>query len=323
MKQFIHASAVKCCAMTLLVFCTYFTTYSQYSERTTYWEGGLTIGPSNFLGDLGGNYGKGKPFLKDNNIQMTKLTYGVHASYHPSEVFAIRIALNFGTLEGDDAIIKGKGGYEEARRARNSDFKSKFQELFVVAEFYPGVLFEYEPEDVYHKMRPYLLAGVGGFHFNPMGTDPLTGEWVALKPLRTEGQGMAEFPDRKEYKLYQVNVPMGVGMKYYITERSNLSLEVIHRTTFTDYIDDVSTRYIDPNLFYQYRPQYFTTQTADLAARMANKSGTTGTRFEPGKKRGTAENNDAYYSIGFKFSTRIGADGSSRWNNSTRCPIRF
>jgi hypothetical protein len=96
-----------------------------------------------------------------------------------------------------------------------------------------------------------------------------------------------------------------------------------YRYTNTDYIDDVSTRYIDPNLFYQYRPQYFTTQTADLAARMANKSGTTGTRFAPGKKRGTAENNDAYYSIGFKFSTRIGSDGSSRWSNSTRCPIRF
>jgi hypothetical protein len=253
---------------------------------------------------------------------MTKLTYGVHASYHPSEYFAFRIALNFGILEGDDAIIKGKGGYEEARRARNSDFKSKFQELILLAEFYPGVFFEYEPQDVYHKMRPYLMAGIGGFHYNPMGTDPLTGEWVALKPLRTEGQGMAEFPDRKEYKLYQVNIPMGVGMKYYITERSNLSLEVIHRTTFTDYIDDVSTRYIDPNLFYQYRPQYFTTQTADLAARMANKS-LPSQRFEPGKKRGTAENNDAYYSIGFKFSTRIGADGNSRWNNSTRCPIRF
>lgn len=323
MKKSLLASAGKC-VLVLMFFCTYFTSFSQYSERVSFWEAGLTVGPSNFLGDLGGNYGIGRPFLKDNNIQMTKLTYGAHASFHPNEFFAFRFAVNLGSLEGDDAIIKGKGGYEEARRARNSNFKSKLKEAIVVAEFYPGVFFEYEPEDIYHKWRPYVLAGVGVFNFNPKGFDPVTGSWVELKPLRTEGQGFAEFPDRKEYKLTQLNLPMGAGIKYYITERSNISLEVIHRTTFTDGIDDVSTRYIDPNLFYQYIPQYYaTTQQADLAARMSNKSGTTGTRFLPGKKRGTPENNDAYYSVGFKFSTRIGAGGDSRWNNSTRCPIRF
>jgi len=323
MKKFLLASAGKCYVLTLVLFCTYLTSFSQYSERVSFWEAGVTVGPSNFLGDLGGNYGIGRPFLKDNNIQMTKLTFGGHASYHPSEFFAFRLAINIGSLEGDDAIIKGKGGFEEARRARNSNFKSKLREAIVVAEFYPCVFLEYEPEDIYHKWRPYVLAGVGVFHFNPMGSDPTTGEWVALKPLRTEGQGFAEYPDRKEYKLTQLNIPIGGGIKYYISERSNLSMEIIHRTTFTDYIDDVSTRYIDPNLFYQYRPQYYTTQTAALADRMANKSGTTGTRFAPGKKRGTPDNNDAYYSVGFKFSTRIGAGSDSRWNNSTRCPVRF
>ena len=34
---------------------------------------------------------------------------------------------------------------------------------------------------------------------------------------------------------------MGFGAKYYVSDRVNLSLEVLHRKTFTDYMDDVST----------------------------------------------------------------------------------
>ena len=57
---------------------------------------------------------------------------------------------------------------------------------------------------------------------------------------------MPEYPDRKPYKLTQVNIPLGVGLKYYASERINLSAEVLYRKTFTDYIDDVSHNYIDP-----------------------------------------------------------------------------
>lgn len=41
-------------------------------------EYGFTVGPSNFLGDLGGGKGKGGPFLKDNMIPLTRLMAGVH-----------------------------------------------------------------------------------------------------------------------------------------------------------------------------------------------------------------------------------------------------
>ena len=62
---------------------------------------------------------------------------------------------------------------------------------------------------------------------------------------------------------------MGVGVKYFLSETVNLGLEIIHRKTFTDYIDDVSTTYIDPAFFYAYLPL----PQAQLAERMANKSG--------------------------------------------------
>ncbi len=320
MKQKLHSFVWKCLLATLLILSAQLPSYSQYSESTSFFEAGITAGPSNFLGDLGGNYGKGTTFLKDNNIQMTKFMFGAYLSYHPSEWLGFRLAGNIGSIEGDDAIIKGKGGWEESRRRRNSNFKSKIQEVFLVAEIYPTVFFEYEPSDIFHKIRPYGVLGVGAFHFNPLGTDPANGNWVGLKALHTEGQGFPEYPDRKEYKLTQVNIPMGVGVKYFASETVSLSLEIIHRKTFTDYIDDVSTNYIDPTLFYNNLPL----AQAQVAERVANKSipgNTASGGFGPGQQRGTPTNNDSYFSVGFKLGFKL--TNEKRWRNSTRCPVRF
>lgn len=43
-------------------------------------EFGVTYGLSNFLGDLGGNPGKGGAFLKDNQISLTKSLTGIYAA---------------------------------------------------------------------------------------------------------------------------------------------------------------------------------------------------------------------------------------------------
>ncbi|MEP7256740.1 MAG: outer membrane beta-barrel protein [Flavitalea sp.] len=317
MKQDLHSSVWKCCAVTLLGLSFIFSSRGQAVETTSFFEAGITLGPSNFLGDLGGNAGKGTTFLKDNNIQMTKLTFGAFVSYHPNEWLGARLAINKGMLEGDDAIIKGKGGLEEARKIRNSNFRSKFTEVLVMAEIYPTVLLEYEPSDIFRKIRPYGVIGFGAFHFNPQGTDPSTGQWVNLQPLRTEGQGFPEFPERKEYKLTQMNIPMGIGIKYFLSEKVNISFEIVHRKTFTDYIDDVSTNYIDPSLFYAHMPA----QQAQVAERLANKTGTVSSRtFTTGDVRGNQNNNDSYYSAGFKLGFRLSRD---RYSNSTSCPIRF
>jgi hypothetical protein len=315
MKQNLPRSVWKlCCALSIFTFFSSIS-YAQVTESSSHFEGGITVGPSNFLGDLGGNMGKGTTFIKDNNIQMTKLTIGGFVSYHPNELISFRFALNFGTLEGDDAVINRKGGYEEARKNRNSNFRSKFSEALLLGEIYPTIFLESDPTDNWRKFRPYAVVGIGGFKYNPEGYDPVSNQWVALRPLRTEGQGFAEFPDRKEYKLMQMNIPMGVGVKYFLSDNVNLSFEIIHRKTFTDYIDDVSTSYIDPALFNTYLP----VNEAQLAARMANKS--LNGVYGPGMKRGTRTNNDAYYSAGFKLGFRLGSN--DRYGNSTNCPIRF
>ncbi len=320
MKQTLHSFWGKCSVVLLCASLIYTSSFGQLSDGK-YFEGGITIGPSNFLGDLGGNYGKGTSFLKDNQFRTSRFMAGGFIAAYPSEWLGVRLALNIGSVEGDDALVKAKGGLEEARKARNLSFKSGIKELFLVGEVYPSVFFEGDPTDVYHKIRPYGVVGVGAFMFNPKGVDPLTGSWVKLRELHTEGQGFPEYPDRKEYSLVQLNVPLGVGLKYFINENVSLAFEIVHRKTFTDYMDDVSTDYIDPSLFYANLPA----SQAAVADRIYNKSPLRylSSGYSPGSKRGTKENNDAYYSAGFKLGIRLGGS-DRRWRNSTRCPvIRF
>jgi Domain of unknown function (DUF6089) len=311
-----------------LVLCTLTVSFSAlYINAQTKFEAGISLGPSNFLGDLGGRLGKGKTFIKDNNFQLTRFMPGIFVSVAPNEIINFRLMFNIGKLEGADSVIKGKGGWEEARRARNQHFKSPLLELFVGAEFYPTAIFESDPTDLYRKLRPYGLIGVGVFHFNPKAqyvTPNGRREWVELKPLRTEGQGMANHPDRKEYSLTQMNVPYGVGVKYFFNEKFNLSLEIVNRITFTDYIDDVSTKYIDAQDFYDYFGAG--SATADIARQMANKSafangGNYRPSYGPGSKRGNPNQNDSYYSTTLKFGIRLGADPNAGFLRGTRCPV--
>lgn len=275
-----------------------------------------------FMGDLGGHFGRGTSFLKDYNMKATKLSFGAYIAAHPNELIGFRLAINYGQLDGDDAYITPKGGYETARHNRNLDFKTNIAEAYFAAEIYPTVLLEDEPTDVTRRLRPYGLIGVGVFHYNPQGSyvDPNTGAttWVDLRPLHTEGQGFPEYPNRKEYSLTQLNIPLGVGIKYYFSNAVNLSFELIYRKTFTDYIDDISTTFVDPSTFYTNLPAG-EAQIADAIYNKSPRRYTDPGNYGPGQKRGDPSQFDAYFTAGLKLGIRFNAN--REWNNSTRCPL--
>jgi hypothetical protein len=322
MKQSLHSLSRKCLFLLVVTLSLHFPSYSQ-DEQGTVVEGGFTVGPIVFLGDLGGHAGKGTTFIKDYNFATTKLAIGAFAEMYPQQWLGLRLSLNYGSIEGSDGLIKGGGGEEETRIDRNLDFRSKILEGTLTGEFYPTVFFEDEPDDVTGRLRPYGLIGLGVYHFNPQGlySSPTEGQiWVDLKPLHTEGEGFSEYPDRKNYSLIQLNIPLGAGIKYYFTENLNVSFELIHRKLFTDYVDDVSTRYVDPTLF----TKYLSPSQAIIATAMANKSplkNVPNSGYQTGDKRGDPTQNDAYFTFGFKVAFRINGSSETRWRNSTHCPL--
>lgn len=292
-------------------------------------EIGLNFGPTFFLGDLGGHAGKGTHFLKDLNFPLTKLMKGAFIAVYPNDWLGIRAAAQYTYVEGRDNIISTRGEDELWRKQRNLDFKSNVWEVYGAIEIYPTILLssdeEYDP-----GVRPYGFIGGGVFHFDPKGsiTDASGRQtWHKLHPLKTEGQGMPQYPEKKPYSLTQFNVPMGAGLRFRVSPRVNSSFELLYRKTFTDYMDDVSTSYIDPNDF----DNNLNPEDAAIARQIHDKTIgiiTPGiNRYEPGTQRGNPNNMDAYFSFLIKLGVKLGDVYDSRPNkravHQTRCPHFF
>lgn len=331
-KIFLHKAISKSFIVFIVVLLFIPASYAQlffFGNEKIKWEVGLNFGPSFFLGDLGGNSGKGTNSLKDLNFKFTKMMKGAFIIMYPSKWAGIRVAANLTHLEGSDAIISTNGISELYRKERNLDFKTNVWELYGAMEFFPTMLFrknkEYEP-----RIKPYVFGGIGVFNFNPKGS--LTDEggnksWHYLQPLRTEGQGMPEYPERKPYKLTQVNIPYGGGIKYYASERINISMELLYRKTFTDYIDDVSTAYIDSANF----TRNLTPENAALAISISDKhipmvSQIPG-RYPEGTQRGDPKDGDTYFSIIVKIGIRLGPiyqnSFAARSVKQVKCPVVY
>lgn len=329
MKPHLHNSVGKSLLLLLICFSLYFKSQSQsllFGNEKIKWEVGFDFGPSFFLGDLGGNAGKGTNSLKDLNLEFTHLMKGAFITMYPKPWMGTRLAVDYTYLEGDDAAINTNGVDELWRKQRNLDFRTNILSGYVALEFFPTMIFnrnsEYEP-----RFRPYVFGGVGFLKFNPQGslTDGNGNKsWYNLHPLRTEGQGMAEYPNSKPYQLTQMYIPGGAGLKYYASDRINVSMEVLYRKTFTDYIDDVSKTYIDPNKF----TKYLSATDASLARKLSDKAigiiypGMV--RYPEGTQRGDNKDADTYFSVVAKVGFRLGpiyeSSFARRAARQTRCP---
>ncbi|MFN3918112.1 MAG: DUF6089 family protein [Flavobacteriales bacterium] len=211
-------------------------------------EFSLNLGASNFLGDLGGRDMVGSPFLWDLEFSKTNFAANINYRYYISPNFTYRLGFFYGKVAGDDKLTQ-----EPFRNNRNLNFKSNIFESSLIFEYVFGVN---KPGHQYglrsnkgkklgtknYLREFYLFAGIGGFYFNPKGLAP-SGNWVDLKPLRTEGQGLPDGP--RPYSNFSVAIPVGFGYKHGMGKNWGLNIELSYRFTFTDYIDDVSGVYYD------------------------------------------------------------------------------
>lgn len=280
----------------------------------------LGIGQFFFLGDLGGNQGIGRKFVKDFNYKTLTNNLQAAVHYNISNVISLRGSFIIGSLKGSDSYTKITNGAELDRRNRNLSFKTPLSELAVGVDVFPlKLLLNSNNEKVNQFISFSIAAGI--FKFNPKAMDA-NGNWVELQPLHTEGQGTKEYPERKPYKLVQPLLSFGVATKNYISPSVYFGLEVIVRKLYTDYVDDVSTTYIDPTLFYAYLP----VQQAQLASKLAyreNEINPLQNRNYIDAQRGTATNNDSYFScaikVGFLLKDKeVELMRSKR--KQTRCP---
>ncbi|MDF2448606.1 MAG: hypothetical protein K0R26_1110 [Bacteroidota bacterium] len=184
-------------------------------------ELGIFLGGAYYIGDLN----------PTKQFHLTQPAGGLFYRFTPNYRYAFRGGFNFGNIMGDDSQSE-----DADQLQRNLNFKSQIMEFNVLAEFN---FLEYRISNDKYKFTTFLFLGLDVFRFKPMAQ--MGNHWIELQPLRTEGQS-------KGYRLTQVGIPFGVGAKLNVSKKVGIGIEWGPRKTFTDYLDDVSGTYPDPNL---------------------------------------------------------------------------
>ena len=243
---------------------------------------GAFIGGASYLGEL-----------NDQPFKRTKPAIGLSLNYEVSDRLMVRGGFTFGKLEGADKY----SGTESIKQIRNLSFESNLSEFSLMGELTVFNLYNI-------NWSPYGFAGVAVYHFNPFVRD--SGQKVFLQPLSTEGQGLPGSLNGP-YKLTQIAIPFGGGVKFNLNDNVRLGVELGLRRLFTDYLDDVSGYYADeaellnakgPNAVrFAYRGDEVPGETAGYPdAGFPAK----------GAQRGGPKTKDWYYFTGMHLTFRLG-----------------
>jgi len=279
--------------ITLLVFFSPLLTLSQ-----TRLHADLFTGFANYYGDL-----QNKPITLD----QSSLAVGAGLKYDWDEHLSFKSGFMYGRIGADDKRNK------PSLQPRNLNFQSKVFEWNVLAEY---TLFNMETK----QFSPYVFGGVALFHFNPYTYDSL-GNKFFLKPLSTEGEGLAAYPDRKPYHLTQFAIPFGVGIKFRVTNDVILAYEFGLRKTFTDYLDDVSKTYIDETTLLNAKGP----KAVELAYRGGELKNGDPNYPADGSIRGGSKYKDWYYFSGVRLTIALHTNNqflNHPGKSSLACPVK-
>ena len=205
----------------ILLFATSYFADAQVFYRRS--EFGAAVGGANYFGDLNPNYG----------FKNFRYSAGVFYKYNFTHYIALRLMGNYAHVGYND-----KFSTNVFQKQRNLNFQSNIFEFGVMADFN---FFQYTIGDFDHRFTPYVTLGASMFYYDPYTS--LDGQNYFLRPQGTEGQNLPEYKDRI-YKNYAFAVPIGAGVKVWLSKGLTLSFEIVNRYTTTDYLDDVSTTYI-------------------------------------------------------------------------------
>ena len=242
-------------------------------------------------------------------LQQVSPDFSIGATYDINQQFRARMNVSLLGVKGDD-----KYSNDYWHKARNLNFKSSVWEVALMAEY------DFVDRESYNIV-PYVFGGIGIYHFNPYTYDSIAGK-VFLHDVGTEGQylGLPGYP--KPYNRTQLNIPFGIGLRYEVSEDISIGFEFNYRHLFTDYLDDVSTKYVDwskvtPSTYYTANNNYY----LNLAERLGYRA--TDPKYNIGMARGNPSKNDAFYSFQLTATFRLDAlsfgsnpFGGSSYNSS-------
>jgi len=223
--------------------------FYQTTVQARYLSLGIGVNAQGYLGDLTPNEN-----YFANGIKVLRPGASLFALYNFNPILFFSGELNYARIVGDDF---NADPYAKSTRkyVRNLSFRNDLFGLTLRAN--ANVLkdpFEYFKRKDFNL---YFYTGLSIFYSNPKAKVPETGtngaqfenagDWVALRPLGTEGQNHPDYGEK--YSAVQLGIPLGAGLRFKIGYKIDLMLEGTIHYILSDYIDDVGGSYPDLGVF--------------------------------------------------------------------------
>ncbi len=206
------------------------TTSAQYA-----WDFGVHLGAANYLGEMGGTDQPRRDFVWDMKLSQSRWAVGAFARRKINRLISVNTGILYLRIQGADELSTYR-----PRRGRNLNFRNDMIEWYLRPEFTIFQDNDLGGRGRYRMdFRLFGYVGIAAFYHNPKGQLNRQGDFYALRPLTTE---------LVDYSSIGVSVPVGLGFHFTQRRRHRFGMDLGWRTTFTDYLDDVSTTYKDPNL---------------------------------------------------------------------------
>lgn len=173
-----------------------------------HWEAGLTLGYTNYLGDLV------EPTFtfKDPHPAAQGFIRKSFDAHH-----AYRLSFMYGKISGSDANF-------DRNAARGASFENTIFEIASIGEIDLFGKKRYPRKGQFKKsITPYLLLGIG-FTFG--------------EPEVNYGN-IENVDDTEDYPNWHISIPVGLGVKMDVNENIFVGLEFINRATLSDNLDGV------------------------------------------------------------------------------------
>jgi hypothetical protein len=273
------------------------TSYAQrkYNNYIPYSVVGFGIGTSSYYGDMA-------PIGNPIGSTFRPMRWSITGNYtrHFTPRLAARGSFTWARIFGDDNIM-----YDDPSHflySRNLHFRNDLKEFALLG------IFKLTPDTRSNDRRPqfgaYLFGGVAAVAHSPFAKDQ-AGKWRKLRPMQNEGTS---------YSVVTMAIPVGLGLRYKINAKWDISAELGFRFTRSDYLDDVHGNYADPA----------TLTNPDMAYRAAEQLGgrkrvdrTEGLTEYLAVKHGVAvQNNNPFVEIPTYYGYGTGSSG--RGNTPTR-----
>lgn len=257
------------------------------------WDIGGHLGGANYLGEFGGKEKTRQDFVWDMKLGQTRWAVGAFARRKLNRSFSVNAGLMYFRLQGGDYLSTNP-----ARVGRNLSFRNDMWELYARPEF---TLFQ--DNDLGGRgryrtdFRLFAYVGAAVYMSTPKGQINHTGELYKLREMNTE---------LADYSNLGFAIPAGLGFHFTFKRRHRVGWDFGWRTTFSDYVDDASTVYAEPDQL----PGGANGLAADLAHQTEYVYGPNGTtpnpvenvQYGPGMKRGDPTHNDSYLTMTFTYS---------------------